>query len=203
MVRVGGGLGSCPPAPTSPHFSRWGPVGLSSACSKGLFLGLQPQVLEGAQSPGDSGGTSEKVSDGATRPSLLFGERRTSPLKGLQTRSDWRAPEPGRDAALSRSAGATGRGLAGRRRKSGSGAVERPFGEGTLSPQRLRSRRGSESARLPERARGAPAQPENSGCQPSARPPLPLRRNRWRSPGAVRVAGSILTTSFGRTQGPT
>lgn len=126
------------PQPPPLHISLGGDrLDLASAGSKGLFLGLQPQVLEGGQSPGDSGGTSGKVSDGATRPSLLFGERRTSPLKGLQTRSDWRAPEPGRDAALWRSAGATGRGLAGRRRKSGSGVVERPFGKGTLSPQRL------------------------------------------------------------------
>lgn len=37
--------GSCPLSPTLPHFSRWGPVDLESAGSKGTLIGLQPQVL--------------------------------------------------------------------------------------------------------------------------------------------------------------
>lgn len=37
--------GSCPLSPTLPHFSRWGPVDLESAGSKGTLIRLQPQVL--------------------------------------------------------------------------------------------------------------------------------------------------------------
>lgn len=136
-------------------------------------------------------------------PPFFFGERRTSPVKGLQARSDWRAPETGRDAALWRSAGAPGRGPGGKAPEIGGlGQWNVPLGRGHWACS-VREPAWLRVGLLARTCAGSSlAGPENSGCQPSAPRPLPSRRNRWPSPGAVRVAGSILTTLFGKAQGP-